>query len=78
MVSPIEWRNEKAVFLSFYPHFFSVTMMLQVPWGTSSPTGEPSEGTVNKEIFSCTPVVPLDSLGGQTKTNINVGSLLQE
>lgn len=54
---PIDWRNEK-VFLS---PFLSVTMMLQVPWGSQDPTGG-SKGTVNKEHFSCTPVVPSDSL----------------
>lgn len=41
-------------------------MMLQVPWGSSSPMGG-SEGTVNKEIFSCTPVVPSDSLGAKQR-----------
>lgn len=68
MESPIEWINEKGgVFPSlFLSPFFSVTMMLQVPWGSQGPTGG-SKGTVNKDHFSCTPVVPSDSLGAKQR-----------
>lgn len=75
MESPIEGRNEKAVFSLLLSPFFSVTMMLQVPWGTSSPTGV-SKGTINKEHFSCTPVVPSESPRGPNKDQHKCGILI--
>lgn len=50
-------------------------MMLQVPWGTSSPTGV-SKGTINKEHFSCTPVVPSESPRGPNKDQHKCGILI--
>lgn len=58
-----KWKRSFSLLLS---PFFSVTMMLQVPWGSQGPTGG-SKGTVNKEHFSCMPVVPSDSSGAKQR-----------
>lgn len=77
MESPIEWSNEKAVFLSLsIPIFFCYN---DAPGAVGNL--EPNRGEQRHrkqrtlQLHACG---PLRLPQGQTKTNINVGSLLQE